>query len=118
VGAGGDSSTSQQSAQEVAEPRAEGMENEGSKLAAFGAQEDEKSVTDMPSQEGQWEEREDKGESGAQAQMHGRPGARAGAREASRRRVSSTRARRCWSEARSMAAREQKRTGVAALEQA
>jgi hypothetical protein len=49
------------------------MDNEGSEFAAFGAQEDEKSVTDMPSPEGQWEETEDKGESGAQAQMHGRP---------------------------------------------
>jgi hypothetical protein len=56
VGAGGDSTTSQQSAQEVAEPRAEGMENKGSEFAAFGAQEDGKSVTDMLSQEGQLEE--------------------------------------------------------------
>jgi hypothetical protein len=54
----------------------------------------------------------------AQAQVHGRLSARAGAREASRRRVSSTRARRCRSGARGVAAREQKRTGVAALEQA
>ncbi|PUZ77582.1 hypothetical protein GQ55_1G384200 [Panicum hallii var. hallii] len=54
--AGGDSTTSQQSAQEVAEPRAEGMENKGSQFAAFGVQEDEKSVADMPSQEEQLEE--------------------------------------------------------------
>jgi hypothetical protein len=56
VGAGGDSTASQQSAQEVAEPRAEGMENKESEFAAFDAQEDEKSVTDMPSQEAQLEE--------------------------------------------------------------
>jgi BolA-like protein 1 len=70
--AGGDSTTSQQSAQEVAEPRVEGMENKRTEFAAFGAQEDERSVADMPSQEGQLEEREDKGESGAQAQVRGR----------------------------------------------
>jgi hypothetical protein len=40
------------------------------------------------------------------------------AREASRRCMSGTRAKRCWSEARGVVARKQKRTGVAALEQA
>jgi len=54
--AGGDSTTSQQSVQEVAEPRANGIENKGSEFAAFGVQEDEKSVADMPSQEEQLEE--------------------------------------------------------------
>jgi sulfur transfer protein SufE/stress-induced morphogen len=53
---GVDSSTSQQSAQEVAEPRANGMGNKGSEFAAFGVQEEEKSVADMPNEEKQLEE--------------------------------------------------------------
>jgi BolA-like protein 1 len=70
--AGGDSTTSQQSAQEIVEPRAEGMENKRTEFAAFGAQEDERSVADMHSQEGQLEERGDKGKSRAQTQVRGR----------------------------------------------
>lgn len=42
--AGGDSSTSQQSVQEVGEQRANGMENKGSEFVAFGMQEEEKPV--------------------------------------------------------------------------
>ncbi|CAL5019400.1 unnamed protein product [Urochloa decumbens] len=53
---GGDSMKGQQSVQEVAEPRANGRENQGSEFAAFGVQEEEKSVADMPSEEEQLEQ--------------------------------------------------------------
>ncbi|CAN6309597.1 unnamed protein product [Urochloa humidicola] len=50
------SMTGQQSVQEVAKPRANGMENKGSEFAAFGMQEEEKSIADMPSEEEQLEQ--------------------------------------------------------------
>ncbi|CAO2040804.1 unnamed protein product [Urochloa humidicola] len=54
--ASSDSTTGQQSVQEVAKPLADGMEKKGSEFAAFGVQEEEKSMAEMPSEEEQLEQ--------------------------------------------------------------